>query len=98
MSLLLALIVRGALEGYQSGEVDVEGAILHAAVNGWYEGHIEGEERGGCPKNADNEVREQLRQYPGLLGKTALNRADLSTAPHQPPWPCSAFCERKSPV
>jgi hypothetical protein len=44
LSPLLALIVRGALESYQSGEVDIEGAILHAAVNGWYEGHIEGEE------------------------------------------------------
>jgi hypothetical protein len=65
MSPLLALIVRGALEGYQSGEVDVEGAILHAAVNGWYEGHIEGEECGGCPKNPDDEDRKYLRQYPG---------------------------------
>jgi hypothetical protein len=44
MSPLLALIVRGALESYQSGEIDIEGAMLHAAVQGWYEGHIEGEE------------------------------------------------------
>jgi hypothetical protein len=65
MSPLLALIVRGALEGYQSGEVDVEGAILHAAVNGWYEGHIEGEECAGCPKHPDHEGRSFLRQYPG---------------------------------
>ena len=43
LSPLIALIVRGALEAYQSGEIDVEGAILHAAVNGWYEGHIEGD-------------------------------------------------------
>ncbi|MHB1210388.1 MAG: hypothetical protein ACYC1I_11895 [Acidimicrobiales bacterium] len=65
MSPLLALIVRGALEGYQSGEVDVEGAILHAAVNGWYEGHIEGEECGRCPKNPGDDARRHLRQYPG---------------------------------
>ena len=44
MSPLLALIVRGALESYQSGEIDIEGAMLHAAVHGWYEVHIEGEE------------------------------------------------------
>jgi hypothetical protein len=44
MSPLLALIVRGALEAYQSGEIDIEGAMLHAAVHGWYEVHIEGEE------------------------------------------------------
>jgi hypothetical protein len=49
LSSLLALIVRGALESYQSGEVDIEGAILHAAVHGWYEGHIKGEECEGCP-------------------------------------------------
>ena len=65
MSPLLALIVRGALESYQSGEVDIEGAIFHAAVNGWYEGHNEGEACGGCPKNPDDEDRKFLRQYPG---------------------------------
>ena len=65
MSPLLALIVRGALESYQSGEVDVESAILHAAVNGWYEGHVEGEECEGCPKSPDDETWKHLRQYPG---------------------------------
>jgi hypothetical protein len=65
LSLLLALIVPRALEGYQSGEVDVEGAILHAAVNGWQAGHIEGEECGGCPKNPDDEDRQHLRRYQG---------------------------------
>jgi hypothetical protein len=44
MSPLLALIVRGAFESYQSGEVNIEGAILHAAMNARYEGHVEGEE------------------------------------------------------
>jgi len=31
MSPLLALIVRGALEAHQSGEIDIEGAILRAS-------------------------------------------------------------------
>jgi hypothetical protein len=65
MSPLLALIVRGALETYESGETDVEGAILNAAVNGWYEGHIEGEECEGCSRNPDDDERKNLRQYPG---------------------------------
>ncbi|MDX3376470.1 hypothetical protein PV390_18905 [Streptomyces sp. ME02-6991-2A] len=41
-----------------SGEASVEDAILHAAVNGWYEGHIQGEDecpgcifRGQLPRN-----------------------------------------------
>jgi hypothetical protein len=66
LSPLLALIVRGALEAYESNEVDVEGAILNAAVNGWYEGHIEGEECGGCSQSDDvDEVTKHLRKYPG---------------------------------
>jgi hypothetical protein len=47
ISPLLALIVRGALEAHQSGEIDIEGAILNAAVNGWYEDHIGGDVCGG---------------------------------------------------
>ena len=70
----------GALESYQSGEVDIEDAILHAAVKGWFEGHIEGEECGGCPKNPGDEDRKQRRQYPGESSYTDLNRADSSTA------------------
>ena len=46
MGPLLALIVRGALESDQSGEIDIEGAILHAAVIGWYEGHVESRSAG----------------------------------------------------
>ena len=66
MSPLLALIVRGALEAHQSGEIDIEGAILNAAVNGWYEGHIEGEDCGGCSRSDDvDEARNRLRKYPG---------------------------------
>jgi hypothetical protein len=65
LSPLLALIIQGALESYQTGESDVEGAILHAAVNAWYEGHIEGEECPGCSKDPDVENRQDLRRYLG---------------------------------
>jgi hypothetical protein len=46
-SQILKLIVNNAIGAMQSGEVDAEGAILHAAVHAWYEGHIEGEDV--CP-------------------------------------------------
>jgi hypothetical protein len=71
VSPLLALIARDALEGYQSGEIDIGGAILHAVVNGWYESHIEGEECGGCPK------------YPATQTENIYvsNRADQVTQP-----------------
>ena len=65
LSPLLALIVRGAFKSYQSGEVDVEDAILSAAINGWYEGHVEGEECEGCPESAHDEHRKHFRRYPG---------------------------------
>jgi hypothetical protein len=44
---ILKLIVNHAVAAMQLGEVDAEGAILHAAVHAWYEGHIEGEDV--CP-------------------------------------------------
>ena len=46
-SQVLKLIVNHAVAAMQLGEVDAEGAILHAAVHAWYEGHIEGEDV--CP-------------------------------------------------
>ncbi|MFC8718073.1 hypothetical protein [Kitasatospora sp. NPDC057198] len=46
-SALLRVIVRNAVEAVRSGEATVEEAILHAAVHGWYEGHIAGEDT--CP-------------------------------------------------
>ncbi|MGW3557589.1 hypothetical protein ACWDNT_09490 [Streptomyces sp. NPDC000963] len=55
---VLRLIVGSAVESVRSGEASVEEAILHAAVHGWYEGHVQGEDecpgcdfRGGLPKN-----------------------------------------------
>jgi hypothetical protein len=43
----LRVILAETMKSYEDGEVDVRGAILHAAVHGWYEGHIEGED--ACP-------------------------------------------------
>ena len=57
---VLRLIVHNAISAMRSGESTAEAAILHAAVHGWYEGHIEGEDRcpgcdfrGDLPKGAD---------------------------------------------
>jgi len=44
---ILKLIVNNAIAAMLSREVDAEGAILHAAMHAWYEGHIEGEDV--CP-------------------------------------------------
>ncbi|MFJ6805735.1 hypothetical protein ACIQRK_06770 [Streptomyces anulatus] len=46
-SAVLRLVVGNAIASVRSGEASVEEAILHAAVHGWYEGHIEGEDE--CP-------------------------------------------------
>jgi hypothetical protein len=65
VSPLLAPIARDALEGYQSGEINIGRAILHAVVNEWYESHIEGEECASCPKHPDDTDQNHLRQHPG---------------------------------
>ncbi|WP_207908549.1 hypothetical protein [Pseudonocardia endophytica] len=44
---ILRLIITNAVNAMESGETDARGAILHAAVHGWYEGHIQGED--ACP-------------------------------------------------
>ncbi|MFJ2843519.1 hypothetical protein ACIPD2_17980 [Streptomyces griseofuscus] len=46
-SAVLRLIVGNAIASVLSGEASVEEAILHAAVHGWYEGHVQGEDE--CP-------------------------------------------------
>lgn len=46
-SAVLRLIVGNAIASVRSGEASVEEAILHAAVHGWYEGHVQGEDE--CP-------------------------------------------------
>ncbi|OCC11518.1 hypothetical protein A3Q37_02715 [Streptomyces sp. PTY087I2] len=55
---VLRMIVSNAISSVRNGEALVEEAILHAAVHGWYEGHVHGEDecpgcdfRGGLPKN-----------------------------------------------
>lgn len=57
---VLKIIVTAAVEAVRSGEATAEQAILHAAVHGWYQGHIRGEDactgcsyRGGLRKQAD---------------------------------------------
>jgi hypothetical protein len=57
---VLKLIVTAAVDAVRSGEATAEQAILHAAVHGWCEGHIQGKDtcpgcdyRGGLPKQAD---------------------------------------------
>ena len=54
------LIVGNAIASVTSGESSVEEAILHAAVHGCYEGHIQGEDecrgcdfRGKLPKSGN---------------------------------------------
>jgi hypothetical protein len=64
---ILKLIVDHAIAAMQAGEVDAEGAILHAAVHGWYEGHIEGEDvcpgcqfRGDMPRQQHKMINPEL--------------------------------------
>ncbi|MEU6341852.1 hypothetical protein ABZ883_13000 [Streptomyces sp. NPDC046977] len=46
-SAVLRLIVGDAIAAVRSGETTVEEAILHAAAHGWYEVHVQGEDK--CP-------------------------------------------------
>ena len=64
LSPLLSVIVRGALENVESGEMNVEGAILQAAVQAWFEGHIEGEECDGRHQHSGGEDLDRFRRYP----------------------------------
>ncbi|WP_329173202.1 hypothetical protein [Streptomyces sp. NBC_01477] len=54
------MIIGDAVAFFEHGEADVRGAIPHAAVHRWYEGHAQGEDtcpgcdvRGQLPKGAD---------------------------------------------
>ncbi|WP_405852150.1 hypothetical protein OG571_38640 [Streptomyces sp. NBC_01369] len=44
---VLGVVVANAIVSVRNGEASAEEAILHAAVHGWYEGHIPGEDE--CP-------------------------------------------------
>jgi hypothetical protein len=46
-SALLRIVIENSIREYQTGAATAEQAILHAAVHGWYEGHINGEDV--CP-------------------------------------------------
>ncbi|MFE4826730.1 hypothetical protein [Streptomyces sp. NPDC056672] len=59
-STVLRVIVGNAIASVETGEATVHEAILNAAVHGWYEGHIQGEDecpgcdfRGRLPKNSN---------------------------------------------
>ena len=43
---VLGVIVGEALRAYQAGDTDLNAALVYAAVHGWLEGHLEGEECG----------------------------------------------------
>lgn len=62
-SKLLKVIIDNSINAMRLGEVDAEGAIVHAAVHGWYEGHIEGEDI--CPGCTFRGDMPQVRQ--GLM-------------------------------
>ncbi|CAN5474445.1 hypothetical protein BH18ACT1_BH18ACT1_08940 [soil metagenome] len=67
MSPMLAIVIDQALGAHERGEASVRDAVLYAAVHGWYEGHIEGEDRcSGCDdRGSDPEASERLRSSPG---------------------------------
>lgn len=46
---ILRIIIERAVRAYEDRQVDASGAIIHAAVHAWYEGHIQGEDAcSGC--------------------------------------------------
>jgi hypothetical protein len=64
------VVVENAMVEYESGQVDVKGAIVHAAVHAWFEGHLEGEDScPGCEHRGEvgrgifreNYAREEMR-------------------------------------
>jgi len=66
-SQILALIISNAVGAMRSGEVDAKGAIVHAAVHAWYEGHIEGEDVcPGCDFRGDLPQQRHTMTNPDL--------------------------------
>ena len=66
-SKILKLIVDHTIDAMRSGKMGAEGAILHAAVHGWYEGHIEGEDVcPGCTFRGDLSQQRQKLMNPDL--------------------------------
>jgi hypothetical protein len=54
-------IIDMAMEALGTGELDAQGAVRYAAVHGWLEGHLEGEE---CKANCVADPAWQDRRYP----------------------------------
>lgn len=46
---LLALTIFDTARSFRRGELDAPLAVMHAAVHGWYEGHVEGHAAKGSP-------------------------------------------------
>jgi hypothetical protein len=70
----------------RTGEATTEQAILHAAVHGWYEGHIQGED--ACPGcDFRGELRKQTHK--GWWTPAATNQASPSTAPSRQVTPAA---------
>ena len=67
LSPVLDLLVRHAEDAVRSGSVGLEEAIRQAAITGWYEGHIDGED--SCPgcryRGEDPQYAASLRRYRG---------------------------------
>jgi hypothetical protein len=80
---VLKLIVTAAVEAVRSGDATAEQAILHAAVHGWYEDQIQGEDAcpaaasaAGCPgrpTEADS-IRARTKPRPGRQPLTRAAR------------------------
>lgn len=60
---ILQFIISCALTAHEEGQVDIAGAVTHAAVHAWYEGHIQGED--ACPgcKYRGELPKQQLRGW-----------------------------------
>jgi hypothetical protein len=67
LSPLLDVLVRHLSDAVWQGQLGVEEAIRAAAETGWYEGHIEGEDRcPGCHYRGDDPAfAARLRAYRG---------------------------------
>jgi hypothetical protein len=57
----LELIVAMTIQHLGDGEVDVLGAVRYAAIHGWLEGHLEGEE---CEADCVCDPRWHRRGHP----------------------------------
>jgi hypothetical protein len=58
---LLHVVVETAARALEAGKVDVHGALMHAAVHGWMEGHLQGEE---CDANCVHDYRWHPQEEP----------------------------------